>query len=255
MYLTKTNKWWLIFLLWVGFLVAENLFTLSFSWSLLQRINNQFLTFGTAVFYQLEKPFYLAQKSLHAVERVQDLEIKYSQAMANSGELEQLRLENQELKNILQNSDRPLTNSIISSTIISLSSPAIAVGEEDGVREGAPVVLRGNLLATISQLSRRSAHIDLLASQNSPVILAKTDSGSKGVIKGDGQRIILTEILPERKVAIGEKVLTLGQENLPPALLIGQVQENITRHSDSVQSFIVEPLVNFYESQMVEVYQ
>lgn len=187
-------------------------------------------------------------------EKLADLQDRYSSMAATVTRLENIERENQELRQLLENSDRKIGSSIVTTPIISFSQTVLPVGEQDGVLPGALVLYRNNLLARVSTVERRQSKITLLQQMTEGGILAETESGVKGLIKGNGFQILLTEINSDQQLRINELVTTVGQEGVEKGLLIGEIraleEENPAKASKTA---VVEPLLNFYQLNIVEV--
>lgn len=198
-------------------------------------------------------PFQLVRKSYKSARRIQDLESRYSEALAQLGELEKLKLENQELKSIINNTDQGLEKKIISTPILSLANPAIAVGSAEGVREGSIVTSKGTLLGIVSKVNEHHSLVTLLHQKNSQAILVKTESGVQGLVKGNGRQILLTEVPPDESLQPGERVLTLGQAGIEKDIFVGKISLVRFEPAESVKTAVVEQYQNFYEIVFVEV--
>lgn len=193
------------------------------------------------------------QKLPRSVERIQDLERRLAQATVSLGELETLRRENEELRLMLEGTDRPLGRPTITGPIIAFARPALAIGSEEGVREGAVVLSRNTLLGVISAVSAHESQVVLLSESAAPSILARTTSGTTGVVVGDGRRVVFTEVSKEAALAVGDQIITVGQPQIGQNLLIGTVVRVINEPSSSVQSAVIQQAVSFFETPLVEV--
>lgn len=187
-------------------------------------------------------------------EQVRELERGYAIALAQLSELEQLRQENQILREMLENTDRTLETKRITAPIVSLSVPAISAGEQEGVVSGSMVGARGILLGRVKEVSMHQSTVELFSGPASAPVLVKTESGVQGLVQGNGQQVILTQIPREEAIAGGQRVITLGQPGISSGLLVGTVGEIITRDSAPVQSAVVNQPVSFYEVSIVEVW-
>jgi cell shape-determining protein MreC len=97
------------------------------------------------------------------------------------------------------------------------------------------------------------SEIGLLSQESGPTILAKTESGVQGLIRGDGKRVLLTEIPVDVTLNVGERIVTQGQEGVAPNMFIGRISAVRNDPASAVQTALIEQLVSFYEASIVEV--
>lgn len=212
----------------------------------------QVVTTGVQI---VETPYYMARSSLRATRRIQDLEIKYSQSLAEISRLKALEEENQALRDLLEGTDRKLVRSTITRPIVSYAEPTIAVGSVEGI-EPASVVLIGNtLVGLVNEVSEHSSSVDLLFQSPNSNIVAKTETGIEGLIIGNGRQILMTEVERDAEVLEGQRVVTVGQPGILPDLFLGQVVEIKNDPSAPVKEVVIEQLVDFYQARVVEVIQ
>ncbi len=189
--------------------------------------------------------------------RVQDLEIRLSNALAQLSQLDQLKTENEKLRELLNSSDRSLEPVIITSPILSLAQPAVALPNSlkasDLVRLGSPVLVENTLVGLISRLGQDIAYVDLLRQREARPILAETNTGIQGIIKGDGRRVLFTEVPIKAELEVGQRVVTSGQEGINKGLHIGEIQSIQSGASAAVKTAVVQQYVSFYEADIVEV--
>lgn len=204
--------------------------------------------------YTFKQPYIFSQHVHKSARRVQDLELKYAQTSAELGELDALRAENQALRELLENSDRTLEESVlVTAPILSFSQPTIAAGSTDGVKEGALILSANTLLGIVTEVGDSQSKVALLSQKNTQPILATTELGVQGLVKGDGRRVLLTEIPIDEDIQINERVVTVGQKGVKRGEFIGRVVAVESEHSSSAKVAVLEPFVSFYESVIVEV--
>lgn len=184
---------------------------------------------------------------------IQDMEARLAESTAALTELETLRKENQELRFLLENTDRPQTRTVLTRPVVSLAKPAISGGEDLGLEEGSLVISRETLLGQLSKIGQFESQVVLLHEKESTPILAKTESGVEGIIEGDGKKIIFTEVNKTDKLVLGEKIYSMGQSQIEQGILIGRISFVNQDLSSSVQTAVVEQYVSFFESPVVEV--
>lgn len=165
-----------------------------------------------------------------------------------SQELKELKLENALLRQQL--STQQTTNSYL---VLSYPYRLVSNGDQGEIKVGSMVMAQGVLLGFISQVSAYAAKVTLLYDLSPKPILVVTDSGVKGLIKGDGQSILLTEVPHQQVINIGEKIWTVGQIDVAPRLLVGFVDQLTTLATDAVQVAKVKQPVNFSDLEEVEI--
>ncbi|HPS40403.1 MAG TPA: rod shape-determining protein MreC [Candidatus Woesebacteria bacterium] len=211
-----------------------------------------------------EKNFYFLQKIAYPFHRVgmmwnltaklEDLQYRYNEAAANSIKIETLEKENQELRKILENSDRNYEQTVIAAPVISFAQSFVAAGSQAGVKAGSAVLYKGTLLGLIEQVFEKQALVLLLPQMIDTGILAQTSTEVKGLVKGNGRQILFTEIAADAKIEIGELVFTSSQVGLEKGLLIGRIASILSDNQAlATKTAVVEQLVNFYEVSLVEI--
>jgi cell shape-determining protein MreC len=193
------------------------------------------------------------QKLPKAAQRIQDLELRLAEASAALAELETLRKENQELKFLLGNSDLRGERGVITSPVIAFSQPAIAAGQSAGIQQGAVVLSRNTLLGQVAEVHPHQSSVTLLSEKNAQPILAKTESGVRGLIMGDGRKVVFTEVAKQDVLTMGERIVTMGQPQIEQDLPIGKIIKINDDPTASIKSAIVEQYVSFFETPLVEV--
>jgi cell shape-determining protein MreC len=213
------------------------------------------LIFSNRLVDSFESPFFTIRKSINSARKVQMLEYRYSEVLAQLSELDELKRENQDLRSILENSDRQARDSIITSPVVSHVGPSIGVGKKDGVEVGDLVFVAQTLVGRVSSVDEHYSRVHLIYQKDFEPLVAETDEGYKGLIKGDGKRILLTEIKSDEEPSLEGRITTIGQVGVEKGLFVGQVGKTISQPSDSVQTFVVLQYVDFYQANIVEIYK
>jgi cell shape-determining protein MreC len=234
-----------IFLLdFLGLLALPNLRRLAINW---QAANYQAILILVRPVTKLKEFWQLRTK-------LEDLEYRYREASVQLTELEALREENQALRKLLENSDRVLAKNLITRPISSFAKPVLAIGSDSGLQIGSLVLGEGHLLGVVEELSQQQARVLLLKNMLDQGIVAKTESGVRGIVKGDGKNILLTEVNSEETLNLRERVVTVGQEGIAPDIFIGRIISlKELAAAKSTQEAILQQDVNFYELSLVEV--
>jgi cell shape-determining protein MreC len=213
-YLVITGLFIFIFLLdFLGFLTLSSWRNAVAHW---QAHNYQVLLKLTQPVGKLRQFWQLRQK-------LEDLEYRYRESSVQLTELEALREENQALKRLLENTDRGLEKNLIVRPISSFAKPVLAIGSDSGVQVGSVVLGEGSLLGIIEEFSHQQARVLLLKDMFDQGIVAKTESGARGIVRGDGKNILLIEVASEATLNLRERVLTVGQEGIAADIFIGRI--------------------------------
>lgn len=181
------------------------------------------------------------------------LRTQHAQDLVTIAELEYLKEENEILKRMLQGESNTHQSKMIAAPITSYAYPAIGIGSSAGVREGQVVVAHQTLLGKITEVESDQSRVQLLFNLDSQPILAETTSGVQGLIKGTGKKVMLTEVLPDSQLTIGDKVITSGQPGIKQGLLVGVIVAVTPPSSTPTQMAEIDQLVSFYTTPLVEV--
>jgi len=202
-----------------------------------------------------EKPFFIMKRSINSARKVQMLENRYSEVLAQLSDLDELEKENQYLKNLLENSDRQARDIIITSPVVSHVGPSIGVGKKDGVEVGDLIFVAQTLVGQVSEVNDNYSRLHLVFQKDFVPLVAETSDGIKGLIKGDGKRVIFTEVISEDKPVLESRINTVGQVGVEQGLFIGQIGKEISQPSDSVKTYGVSQYIDFYQANLVEIYK
>jgi cell shape-determining protein MreC len=211
---------------------------------------------GVVVGQTLVFPLKMASASWDGARRIQELEQRYAEMAAKVGTLEGVSKENEELRKMVGVRAGGGSPIAIGAPIISLASPAIALPattEAGNVTPGAPVLVSDTLMGVIQEVGERQSKVDLLIAPTGPKVLARTESGVEGIVVGDGQRPLLTEVPLDEPVLQGERVVTVGQDRIPGSLFIGRVIKVEVNPNATTQVIYLDQAVSFFDASVVEV--
>ncbi len=232
------------------FLQFLNLLNLSWPMSLANAWKEQ----NFQILQKITTPFKKIASLWKLTSRLEDLQYRYSETAAALVQVKTLEQENQELRKLLENSDRSYRQVIITAPVISFAQSFIAIGKQSGVKPGSAVLYKNTLLGLVDQVEDKQSSVLLLSKLNDFYILAETETGTKGIIKGNGREILLTEVKNDQQLEIGQLVFTSSQLDIEKGLLIGRIARVVDGNQAlAVKTAVVEQLVNFYEASLVEV--
>ena len=126
-------------------------------------------------------------------------------------------------------------------------------GAEDGVKQGAPVVVPEGIVGLVVEVSPRYAKVLLIIDQNSAVDGLVQRTRSRGVVKGDpGGDCIFKYVLRKHDVSLGDTVVSSGMDGVfPKGLRIGRVSEIVKLNAGIFQEIVVTPYVDFEKLEEV----
>lgn len=192
-------------------------------------------------------------KVFHSAAHIQNLELRLAEANSALTELETLKKENTELRFLLENTDRPHKKTLLTRPVVALARPAISGGRDVQLQKGALVLSREVLLGQLQEIGEYESQVVLLSEKEAPPLLAETDTGVRGIVRGDGRKILFTEVARTDLLQVGQRVVTVGQPQVEQGVFIGRILKIETDPVASVQTALLEQHVSFFESPVVEV--
>lgn len=220
---------------------------------LIQKLFNP-LEHGTAqLLLQIKIGLWQIPEAWQAEQALVGLRQERAQLLAEVIRLQSIEAENKSLRQMLQNSDRTLTKSIITAPIISFAQPALAVGSQAGVQPGMMVLANEELLGFVTEVGANQAAVTLLSQATTQPVLAQTEAGVTGLVRGNDHQLALTEVPPDVTVKVGEKVSTVGQAGVSPRLFIGTVSKVETPPAAATQIIWLQQPTSFFGVAVVEV--
>lgn len=129
-------------------------------------------------------------------------------------------------------------------------------GKSDGVIIGKPAVTAsGVLIGKVFEAESRSAKVLLLTDPNSSIVGITQDSRANGLINGEhGLALKMTTIPQDKDIISGDTIVTAGmEEGMPKGLLIGTIEEIISRDNELFKEATISPLADFKKIEMVFV--
>lgn len=203
----------------------------------------------------LEWPIHTLVRSINSAKKVQMLEERYSETLAQLTDLKKLEEENSQLRTILQNSDRDDREVIIAAPVVSQVGPTIGAGSDDGVEVGDLVFVDKTLVGRVREVFLNYAEIDLASQIDFQPLVVQTSEGYRGLIKGDGKRVTLTEMLSTEVPSDQARIETVGQVGVEKGLFVGLVGRLLSSTSETVATYQVIQYVDFYQARIVEIYK
>ncbi|MBV6503874.1 MAG: Cell shape-determining protein MreC [Fimbriimonadales bacterium] len=131
------------------------------------------------------------------------------------------------------------------------------VGENDGVKPGAPVVAPRGLLGQVVETSKTICYANLITNPEFSVgaRVARTESQVVGIVRGRGDDILILEVYPETADAqVNDRLITSGiSATYPEGILIGTVLEVSVDRNYGIRQARVIPSANMAKVREVRV--
>jgi len=175
--------------------------------------------------------------------------------LVDFSEIQRLKKENAALKDQFQTT-KPKSYDLLPAKIVGHAFGFVVdKGERDGVKEGQVAVFKNNLVGKVRKASSNLSKVELIF--NSSSFTAKTmTKGVSGIVKGDGRKITIDNVLASDKIEVGEIIVTKGDMNLegigyPPDLIVGKIVSIDKNPSSLFQKAKLESFVDFNNLDMV----
>lgn len=121
-------------------------------------------------------------------------------------------------------------------------------GTQKGVVSGMPVIYQNHLIGKIINTTPRTSKMMFLWDPESKIPV-KTEKNSRGLLVGAyGSQIIISRVLQKEPLEVTDIVLTSGEEEYPPNLVVGKVEKVIAKAEDIYDIYkeaIVIPLLDY----------
>lgn len=247
-----------------GALVLVAIIELSGLWQPLRGVISQglrpFSYAGSSVVQVIRWPYEVVMNSIHSYDRIKNLELRYAEVVAQLGELEALKKENQALRDLLstpsvtgpQENNQSQQHQAIA-TILGYGQPLIERHDHSVIVPGSMVLIANTLIGRVGEVTESQAQVVLLSQTRNSSVLAQTESGIAGILGGDGRSVYLTEVPIEAEVKVGERVVTVGQPGVEPGIAVGMVTAIQRPANAPTQKLTLDQHVSFYESRVVQV--
>ena len=182
------------------------------------------------------------------------------QSQISQSELNELKAENQILKNQLGFKETIKQRELIPCKIISrepttfLDNMIIDRGESDGVKIGLAVVSDGALVGKIVEVFSNESKVKLITSKDSIVQAMLQKNRVMGVLKGGLSGISLENIPQDVEVSDREAVVTSGLGGgIDQGILIGEVSGQRSSKAEIYKILNIQPTVDFSKLELVFV--
>jgi cell shape-determining protein MreC len=204
-----------------------------------------FFPLGRHVQLWIESKSRLSKKILEYELRVRELE-------ATTAKLSQIQKENEDLKESFVGRNR---NEWLGASLLKGGGKyLIDVGNTNGVKPLGIVLVRGAFLGVVKDVYQNTSVVNSIFDNEARLAVRVGRGSAVGIMRSKTGTLILTTISRTEGIDAGETVTTLGDENVKQAgLLVGYIEENLTRPADPVSTYKVKPAVTVNEARAVIV--
>lgn len=182
---------------------------------------------------------------------LEDLKAKNQELIAQNVALEELKKENETLRqalNIEMEKEFQLKFSYIVSKDVFEDSVLIDLGAEDGIKKGMPVISKEKtLVGRIGEVYDNYSEVIMITSKKSSFDAQISEKEVFGVVKGKGDSGLRMELIPKEKEVLAKDLVvstTLGNI-FPKGLLVGEITEVKKSDLEPYQSAEIKPAFEF----------
>lgn len=209
------------------------------------------------------------QQFLSQVEKVRgvdrqaylELEGRVRQLAIEQNRLSSCEEENERLKKIL-NISRLAGRRLLEARVIGIVGGEMKIdqGWRAGVKEKMTVIEDNILVGQVIGLDEFSAAVRLVTDDASKVpVVVKRPGGSSGMVQARGLllkengRLVLDRVLQNEDIQKGDLVVTSGEDNWLPEIVIGQIDRLMGTKADVYKRAEVVPLIDYRPLRVVFV--
>lgn len=182
---------------------------------------------------------------------LRSVRIQYISLLAEYEDVEQLKQENESLRKIVGLPERQRTERQPAS-IHSYTFPSVASGQREGVRVGMSVISDTTLVGIITETKEHHSLVQLITQRPSDEpVLVQTESGVMGLLVAQTGSLYLEQLPLTAVVTEGERISTVGQEDIAPRKSIGiikKISQDVRKGTQRAE--ILQPST-FYSSAVV----
>lgn len=179
--------------------------------------------------------------------RVESLESKNFGLRAQLIELQDIKSENEDLRQALKldvDKDFLVVMGDIIGKSISEDTIILRVGREKGVEKGMPVITPGRVVVgRVIEVFGQSSKVQLISNKKSSSDAKVSEKEITGIIRGEGGQKLLLDLVPqEDDLTMGDIIITSSLGGIfPENLLIGEIVEIVKTGADPFQKARVNP--------------
>lgn len=203
-------------------------------------------------------PNHLFRSAASSEKMLLDLQQEVTALKVENAEARVLKKENVELKAELENKfgqKKETQKFALTAHIITIGPVSyIDTGSREGVQSNDLVMSQGVLLGKIKEPEHLFSSVSFFSKEAWEVV-AKTESGVRGIIKGKNGVVYFSQVPSDKKIETGQVLYTAGNptELIPSGLYIGEVSEVIQNPGEPFQTAVVKQSVDLSSLTTVQV--
>ena len=168
-----------------------------------------------------------------------------------SGQVEQLALENKQLRELLSLSKRLETKGITAEVLYDAADPytrklIINKGLMDGIKASSPVMDEHGILGQVTHVLPLVSEVTLVTDREHSIPVLNTRTGARGVAYGEAGGAPLLELrfmATNADIEVGDILSTSGVDGIyPPGVLVGKVSKVERRAETAFARILCEPV-------------
>lgn len=189
-----------------------------------------------------------------------ELRLLDEKLLAENNRLKEVDLENKFLRKQL---GVPLVNDYflrLASVVgggfdISRQRLIIDKGLKDNVKTGDAVITVGNIfIGRVEKTYNNRSEAILINNSEIKIPVLLQESRTQGIIQGEyGTGVVLDFVPIDENIAVGEKIITMAIDNIPPGLLVGEISETISPFGGLFKKAVVKPTADLKNIEKVFV--
>jgi len=169
-----------------------------------------------------------------------------------SMQVEQLELENQQLRSLLSMRERATTRSVAAQVLYDTADPytrrvVIDKGLKHGIQPGSPVIDDSGVLGQVTRVHPLLSEVTLLIDRNQAIPVLNARTGVRGVAYGQstpaGEGLELRYTLSNADINEGDLLTTSGVDGVyPPGLAVARISTVERRAESTFTRILCQPL-------------
>ncbi|MDP8925107.1 MAG: rod shape-determining protein MreC [Chloroflexota bacterium] len=177
--------------------------------------------------------------------------------------LRELEVENRDLRNLLGLKQRAGAGELVPVRVIArdpspyVQSITIDRGEEDGVRDGMPVITWRGVVGRINRVGPTSAKVLLVTDTSSSISgrIQSSESRVTSILRGRPEGGLVMQHIPqEESVQTGDTVITSDLGGImPEGLVVGKIVQVRRKDVDVFQEALIEPAADMKQLERLYV--
>lgn len=183
--------------------------------------------------------------------RIEQLEKQNRELIALCGKTESYQKENADMRRLL-GAPLPQNWRFLPAKVIGWENGGILIdkGSTDKINEGLIVVYENILIGKISFAGENFSRVETLISDKLKIPVVVKDFRQKGllargVLSAPAGKIYLERVLQSERIMNDDFVLTSGEGEYPPDLLIGEIKKIEKKESDVFQRAEIKPMMEY----------